>query len=348
MKCCIECFKDAHIRDTIAKYGTIGDCDFCSAKNISVYDISNSTLLSDKIVGLVQAYMVSTSKEAKSLREALKNDWDIFNGDTDEIQKLVIELCAPIIEKNNSIFSEKVIIPQASDVDYLQQYGVVKELSWHQFSESIKRENRFHNNMFNPDAFASFLSVATKRFLKGTKFFRARIADGKEGFKPNEMFAPPVDLRRAGRINPEGIGVLYLASDKITALTEARASVYDFVSVGEFCAKKDLRIVDLSSISKMSPFLYQGDIEQFFVNRKVFQEMALEIAKPLRRNDSVLEYLPTQYISEFVKSQGYDGVAYESTLHRGGYNVAIYDELFLDCLDVNTVEVKQVKYEFDN
>ena len=76
--------------------------------------------------------------------------------------------------------------------------------------------------------------------------------------------------------------------------------------------------------------------------------MALEIAKPLRRNDSVLEYLPTQYISEFVKSQGYDGVAYESTLHRGGYNVAIYDELFLDCLDVNTVEVKQVKYEFDN
>ena len=192
------------------------------------------------------------------------------------------------------------------------------------------------------------MSVATKRFLKGTKFFRARIADGKEGFKPNEMFAPPVDLRRAGRINPEGIGVLYLASDKITALTEARASVYDFVSVGEFCAKKDLRIVDLSSISKMSPFLYQGDIEQFFVNRKVFQEMALEIAKPLRRNDSVLEYLPTQYISEFVKSQGYDGVAYESTLHRGGYNVAIYDELFLDCLDVNTVEVKQVKYEFDN
>ena len=111
---------------------------------------------------------------------------------------------------NKCINLRTIIIPQASDVDYLQQYGVVKELSWRQFSESIKRENRFHNNMFNPDAFASFLSVATKRFLKGTKFFRARIADGKEGFKPNEMFAPPVDLRRAGRINPEGIGVLYL------------------------------------------------------------------------------------------------------------------------------------------
>ena len=348
MKCCIDCFKDAHIRDTIEKYGTTGDCDFCSAKNVPEYDISTSTLLSDKIVGLVQAYMISTEEGAKPLKEALKNDWDIFNGDEDEIQKLVIELCSPIIEKNNSIYSEKVIIPQASDDDYLQQYGVVKELSWHQFSESIKRENRFHNNMFNSDAFASFLSVATKNYPKGTKFFRARIADSKAGFAPKEMFAPPVGRRRAGRINPKGIGVLYLTSDNLTALTEVRASVYDFVSIGEFCTKTDLRIVDLSSISKMSPFLYQGDIEQFFVNRKVFQEMALEIAKPLRRSDSVLEYLPTQYISEFVKSQGYDGVAYESALHSGGYNIAVYDELLLDCLNVKTVEVKQVDYKFED
>lgn len=347
MKCCIECFKDAHLRDTIAKNGTNGDCDFCSSKNVAVFDISSSTLLSDKIVSLVQAYIVSTAENAKPLKEALKNDWDIFNGDANQIQKLVIELCASVISREDSIYSQKVIIPQASDSDYLQQYGVVKELSWHQFSESIKRENRFHNNMFNSDAFASFLSVATKTYPKGTKFFRARIANSKEGFARKEMFAPPADRRRAGRINPEGICVLYLASDHQTALTEARASVYDFVSVGEFRSKKDLRIVDLSAIPKMSPFLYHGDIEQFFVNRKVFQEMALEIAKPLRRSDSILEYLPTQYISEFVKSQGYDGVAYESTLHNGGYNIAVYDELAFNCLKVNTVEVKQVEYKFD-
>lgn len=348
MKCCIECFKDAHIRETIKKNGTKGNCDFCSAKNVPTYDISNSTLLSDKIVGLVQAYTVSTEEDAKTLKEALKNDWNIFNGDVDEIQKLVIELCAPVIKKDDIIFSESVIIPQASDSDYLQQFGVIKGLSWHQFSESIKLKNRFHNNMFNPDAFASFLSIATKKYPKGTKLFRARIADKKEGFAPNEMFAPPIGRRKAGRINPEGIGVLYLASDKLTALTEARASLYDFVSVGEFCTKKDLRIIDLSSISKMSPFLYQGDIEQFYVNRKVFQEMALEIAKPLRRSDSILEYLPTQYISEFVKSQGYDGVAYESTLHREGYNIAVYNEASLDCLNVDTVEVKKIEYKFDD
>lgn len=348
MKCCIECFKDTHIRDTIKKNGTIGNCDFCSAKNVPTYDISNSTILSDKIVGLVQAYTVSTEEDAKPLKEALKNDWNIFNVDVDEIQKLVVELCTRVINKEDNIFSERVIIPQANDSDYLQQSGIVRGLSWHQFSESIKLENRFHNKMFNPDAFASFLSEATKKYTKGTKLFRARIADNKDGFAPNEMFSPPIGRRKAGRINPEGIGVLYLASNKLTALTEARASLYDFVSVGEFRTKKDLRIIDLSSISKMSPFLYQGDIEQFFINRKVFKEMALEIAKPLRRSDSVLEYLPTQYISEFVKSQGYDGVAYESTLHSGGYNIAVYDESSLDCLSVDTVEVKHIDYKFDD
>lgn len=40
---------------------------------------------------------------------------------------------------------------------------------------------------------------------------------------------------------------------------------------------------------------------------KRLTELSKEIAKPLRRSDSTLEYLPTQYISEFVKSQGYDG-----------------------------------------
>lgn len=117
-------------------------------------------------------------------------------------------------------------------------------------------------------------------------------------------------------------------------------------TVGDFIAQKDLIVVDLSAISKMSPFLYQGDIEQFFINRQAFQDIALEIAKPLRRNDSPLEYLPTQYISEFIKSQGYDGVAYESTMNPSGYNIAVYNETLFECNNVTTVEVKKVNYEF--
>ncbi len=72
--------------------------------------------------------------------------------------------------------------------------------------------------------------------------------------------------------------------------------------------------------------------------------MAYEIAKPVRRNDSPLEYLPTQYIAEFVKSEGYDGVEYESTLRKGGVNLALFDESLVECVNVKTREVTSVEY----
>lgn len=345
MKCCIRCFSDSHIKDTINRLGAIGDCDFCSAQGVKVFDISNPNLISDKIIGLIQAYEESDDIDAKPLLQALKDDWKIFSGDEQRIKKLLIALC-PQILKDARMFSKKVSIPQAKDVEYLREYGVVKGLSWDEFSENIKYGNRFFNKMFNYDAFASFLSTATKSFGANTKLFRARIAPDKNGFSPKDMCAPPKEFRRAGRVNPEGIGVLYLASDMDTALKEVRANTYDYVTVGDFIAQKDLIVVDLSAISKMSPFLYQGDIEQFFINRQAFQDIALEIAKPLRRNDSPLEYLPTQYISEFIKSQGYDGVAYESTMNPSGYNIAVYNETLFECNNVTTVEVKKVNYEF--
>jgi len=33
MRCCVECFKDIHIRNTIEKQGVIADCDYCSHKS---------------------------------------------------------------------------------------------------------------------------------------------------------------------------------------------------------------------------------------------------------------------------------------------------------------------------
>ena len=164
------------------------------------------------------------------------------------------------------------------------------------------------------------------------------------GFQCDEMFSPPIGKRNAGRVNPEGIGVLYLSTDEKTVLNETRVTAYDYVTIGEFKSKKVLKVVNLSEISRISPFLYEDDFERYALNRQVFQEMASEIAKPVRRNDSPLEYLPTQYISEFVKSQGYDGVEYESTLRKGGINIALFDESVVECISVKTIEVIDVEY----
>jgi hypothetical protein len=86
-------------------------------------------------------------------------------------------------------------------------------------------------------------------------------------------------------------------------------------------------------------------LSRFAANRKVFQELAAEIAKPLRRSDSHLEYLPTQFIAEFIKSQNYDGVVYDSTLRQGGYNLAVFNEDLFECVGVHTIEVSEISYK---
>lgn len=344
--CCTECFKDSFLKETITEFGEKGNCDFCGAKDVQVYDISVQNPVSDKIIELLQIYECSSFSEAKPLKIALHDDWNIFSGGTETIQMLILALCAPYpdLDSSSSLFNANVIIPQAYDKEFINDYGVVKGQSWQRFSDTIKYGNRFHTTFFNGDILSSFLSAAVKEINSTDKLYRARIATDISGFKKKEMGAPPKGLRRQGRANPEGIGVLYLASDWQTAMNEVRANVYDYVTIGTFKAQKKLRIVNLSAISKLSPFSF-AELASFYINREVFREMAAEIAKPQRRSDSPLEYLSTQFISEFVKAQGYDGVAYDSTLNNGGYNLAVYDENTFKCVSVKTIEVTSVEYK---
>jgi hypothetical protein len=351
MNCCSECFKDTHIRNIVASKSVIGECSYCSHKDVAVFDIAETpNPIADVIIGLVQIYSVSDLPDAKPLSVALHEDWNIFNSDAAMIQRLVVDICSSVIDSESDIYTKQVIIPQLHDADFLKKFGVVRGLSWKRFAESIRYKNRFHSEMFNAEAFMSFLRITVKAYPAGVEFYRARIAKAKNGFKLTEMGPPPKDLRPAGRINPEGIGVLYLSSDDETVLNEVRASTFDYISIGKFKSSRAINVVNLSGLSAASPFIYQigesdDELARYAANRNVFQEIALEIAKPLRRSDSPIEYLPTQYIAEFIKSQGYDGVEYASTLREGGYNIAIFDETLFECVSVNTVEISKIQYE---
>jgi len=345
MNCCIECFRDSHIRATIEKYGSIGGCDFCSQKNIAVFDIDDTAnQIAEMIISLVQMYSVSDDTNARPLKIALRDDWDIFTAGTESILALTKKLCEEAYSVDDAIFAKNVAIPRLADADFLQEFCVVRGHTWEEFSNSIKYSNRFHNLMFNAKAFASFLPILENVYPSGTKLYRARISSESNGFTHDKMSAPPPNKRTSGRINPEGVGVLYLASDPKTTLNEARATAFDYVTIGTFQNERSVKVVNLSGVGRTSPFLYSGELEEFAANRTVFQEIAAEIAKPLRRTDSPLSYLPTQYIAEFIKSQNYDGVEFASTLREGGYNLAIFNETLFVCTDTHTVEISQILY----
>lgn len=85
--------------------------------------------------------------------------------------------------------------------------------------------------------------------------------------------------------------MLYLTSDEATALREVRASAFDFVTIGKFELLKDIKVVNISGLNSISPAVYSSSIESLAANIRAFSDIAREIAKPLRRNDSSLEYL---------------------------------------------------------
>lgn len=58
--------------------------------------------------------------------------------------------------------------------------------------------------------------------------------------------------------------------------------------------------------------------------------------------DSLREYLPTQYLCEYIKSLGIDGVEYASAMNRGGTNYAIFDGDKYSCINKSTVTINEV------
>lgn len=162
-----------------------------------------------------------------------------------------------------------------------------------------------------------------------------------------EIAVPPVSLTTAGRTNSEGIQCLYLASDEETTFHEVRARDNDHVSVGEFYQIKDLKIVDLSLFDKIGPFsIPDFDMTWFAINIDIIRKIGNEVAMPMRRFDRALDYVPTQYICDYVKHLGYDGIRYKSTLVEGGINYAIFDEKKFDCVGVKVVHIGNIHYEW--
>lgn len=234
---------------------------------------------------------------------------------------------------------------------YLREHALLKNNNWDAFVEEIKTKNRFHSKLINFDILEKYCSFIRKPYKKGKLFYRARISD-RSGYPKSEMSAPPAGKSLEGRANARGIVCLYVASDVDTTLHEVRAGVFDFVSVGTFQLKKDITVVDLRAIAEISPFVEGLDYLDHAINKQYLEKLNIEMSKSLRRSDSTLDYVPTQYIVDFIKSithngkQEYDGIEYNSTTNPGGYNLAIFNPDVFECMAVDVYDIEQLYYTF--
>lgn len=351
----INCFRDIELRSIIGHPNIKGVCGITGEIDVAVYDTDEDNIIKDYISEILNIYSPASDlpndfpiENLNYIEHILFEEWEIFNTSRENIKCIIIEICKDIYTQDSLLFTEKVGMEKLCDSEFLRRNSLLRESSWEKFMSSIKNINRFHSNHINLELLNEFLcSPQTQRIVSSDSdvFFRARISD-ENGIKKEEMGPPPAKKATAGRANSAGISCLYLSNNIMTTLHEIRARDFDYVSVASFKPCRELKIVDLSNLDNISPFS-QGsfDYEWFAINMSILKKISTEIAKPLRRQDSDLDYLPAQYISDFVKSLGFDGICYRSSLNKDGLNYAFFDYKKFKCIDVQLYHIKSMFYE---
>lgn len=152
-----------------------------------------------------------------------------------------------------------------------------------------------------------------KMFPEDTKliFYRARIGRFSNADK-SQMMNPPSDKATAGRCNKEGISYLYMSKTQDTAIREIIKSsdeeIVD-VTIAEFS-------VDMSNVFSFLPYKFNY-MKSYIANAEINELLKIINEEMMRVITDTKEYIPLQYIAEYIKSIGYDGFLYGSVVGEG-------------------------------
>lgn len=337
MNCCKECFLDENIRRQIRKLRSSKQkCDQCGSQNANVVTAEDLRQIFDNVCGAYQP-----SPDGIPLYESLKRDWAIFNVPDKEAKPLLQVIGSSVnVDGTHSPFQVN--------------YPDGKEL-WDEFRIELKEANRF---FFETNFWIKlnrlddlFFDLVVQKGDIQSRWYRARIQ--KNGmWCDSEMRMPPKGLAKAGRANPVGIPYLYLGYSQQNVINEVKPQVGNKVTIVTFSLSETVRIIDLRNPKmKLSPFNIDqiDDVAELREDVSLIEVLNSELSKPINREKSDVDYLPSQYLCEFIKRRGYDGVVYRSASGYGA-NLALFSENLVKLESGKTVstEVTKINIEFHN
>ena len=216
-------------------------------------------------------------------------------------------------------------------------------LNWQEFSQNVKHKARFfdHSNYSRTNALDTLKPVflILKREIT-VSLYRARECSNENALAKImsdpclELGRAPVEFAGYNRFSPAGISYIYLANNKGTALKEIRLKDKAKGVIGNFEIKGlelvDLRKKTLESIMK-DPFSDNFTAE-FFCSIKILKDFISDITKEVREDDKYIDYVPTQILSEYIWSLGYEGFIFDSSLSDGD-NYVLFEDDKLNFID---------------
>ena len=222
--------------------------------------------------------------------------------------------------------------------------------------QGLKRKNRFVPTPKAQRLVAELLdfgrSHRSAKITVGSGFFRARInpTQTRTNSRPlprTQMSAPPSERAGAGRLNPEGMPYLYLASDPYTAVAEVRPWIGAQVTVARVKINRNIKIIDFTNETPVGRFPGANFPGSESGAETIWRELlSYAISIPLQPNHSV-NYVPTQYFAEVLKANGVGGIKYKSSLNPKGFNLTIFDPFVGQVTSTRLIAVSGVTYKYE-
>lgn len=359
---CINCIEDEHLRKFVQIEGDFSKCSICHGGEAKAFTIEQLCAALDPII-----------------RENFGQDED-----GDPLSSIIQEVLGQGFDFEDEIIAELVRIddydPRDGDEAFYDDTATYSEIrrrfsiehyyaQWDMLLGELKHKHRFFSssaksffsNIFDGTESLIWRSADGKESASvvrelpvGTELFRARVCDSPSTLQ--EMFrapfqhvgpAPP-SRARAGRMNAEGIPVLYCARDAETCLAELRPAIGGDAAVIALRVKKPLRLLDFSrlerSYGKGTVSYFQLDFAEVIERGQFLRKFHNLISQPVTPGNEA-DYVITQTMAEYlahVHEPPFDGIFFKSVQRAGGVNVALFANPYF--LNVSPIELFPLEY----
>ncbi|KRC52352.1 hypothetical protein ASE16_04820 [Leifsonia sp. Root227] len=331
--CCAECFNDSFLREFISDKlnSKLGVCGYCRVANVALVEPS---VLRESFENLLAIY--ETNPDGLPLPALLRRDWGLFSGPVMRDDPAAKELLADIFD-DGEIVRKRYLASGKHSATSLAR--------WDELRVEMMHGNRwFLEQKIDYDRLRELLDyLIVDPTTLSPSWHRARIVSD-DPFPLDRMGAPPSKKAGHGRANPAGIPYLYLGSTPTTAVSEMRPHTGELACVAEF-EIPSMKTVDLRAPrARISPFeLNDDEVGQMHADLPLLERLGDELTRPVLPQGAPFEYVPSQHLCEFIKSCGFDGVVYRSSV-SDGINLALFHPdqatgVSVDQYNVTKVEV---------
>lgn len=350
-KVCTHHFEDSYLNKMIEEYGEQGECSYCGQHGV----VCSMQKFMEQVSWKIHMYFDDVNNASLFYADSFYDDENEVIPGFKRVGEYVAPKEAEYFESTLDLMDDLGLVTDDDELNkdiedvFTTQEWIERDIlhedyrralfdQWKQFANAVKHSRRYtflatpeflplikgDEKTGRKDILSSLkeLIIGQKlvRTLKeGTTLYRARrVKDKSKKYVFSDITAAPDDVATVNRMSPAGVSLFYASFNKSTAIDECFGEKTDALLLGEFVTKKALNVLDLTKIP--GPSFWMGGWQE----NQFLHSFNGEITKKLDPKDTnLLQYIPTQVFTEFLrymfedgKGRKLDGMIYGSSKTR--------------------------------